>query len=33
MFEILEKEFFDYDEDQKNQELDLIINDFKDFDY
>ena len=31
MFEILEKEFFDYDDNQKKVDIDLLINDFKDF--
>ena len=33
MFEILEKDFYDYDDSQKKVDIDLLINDFKDFDY
>ena len=33
MFEILEKDFYEYDDSQKQKEIDLITNDFKDFDY
>jgi hypothetical protein len=33
MFDILDNEFYDYDDNQKIQEVDLLINDFKDFDY
>jgi hypothetical protein len=33
MVEILENDFYDYDDNNKNHEVYLLINDFKDFDY
>jgi hypothetical protein len=33
MFEILEKDFYEYDDANKKVDIDLLINDFKDFDY
>ena len=33
MFDILEKDFYDYDDNDKKVDIDLLINDFKDFDY
>jgi hypothetical protein len=33
MFETLDQEFYEYDDANKQKEIDLITNDFKDFDY
>jgi hypothetical protein len=33
MFEILDNEFYEYDDANKKLEIDLITQDFKDFDY
>jgi hypothetical protein len=33
MFEILDNDYYDYDDNQKKIDIDILINDFKDFDY
>ena len=33
MFEILDEDFFKYDDANKNQEIEILTNEFKDFDY
>ena len=33
MFEVLDNDFYDYDDNNTKKEIDLLINQFKDFDY